>query len=101
MYKRQTYDLVLIDSPPILPVPDALLLGRYADGVVMASRFDASRLPLVERASRQLSAANIPIFGVVVNGAQHQATEYGHYSYAYHNQNRREQGGEEPVANPA
>lgn len=98
---RATYDLVLIDSPPILPVPDALLLGRYADGVVMASRFDASRLPLVERASRQLSAANIPIFGVVVNGAQHQATEYGHYSYAYHNQNRREQGGEEPVANPA
>jgi len=98
---RATYDLVLIDSPPVLPVPDALLLGRYVDGVVMASRFDASRLPLVERASRQLSAANIPVFGVVVNGARSQTTEYGHYSYAYQYPNRRGEAEEVADANPA
>ena len=80
---RGMYDLVLIDSPPILPVPDALLMGRHVDGVVIASRFDASRLPLVEKASRQLAAANIPVLGMVVNGAQSQASEYGKYHYAY------------------
>ena len=80
---RGMFDLVLIDSPPILPVPDALLMGRHVDGVVMASRFDASRLPLVERASRQLAMANIPVLGMVVNGAQTQTTDYGKYHYSY------------------
>jgi succinoglycan biosynthesis transport protein ExoP len=93
---RATYDLVLIDSPPILPVPDALLMGRHVDGVVMASRFDASRLPLVERASRQLAAANIPVLGVVVNGARARSAEYGQYNYAYQYPNRNEESRSEP-----
>lgn len=82
---RASYDLILIDSPPILPVPDALLLGRYVDGVVMASRFDSSRLPLVEKASRQLAAAGIPILGMVVNGARGHSSNYDNYHYNYPN----------------
>lgn len=46
---RQVYDLIIIDSPPVLPVPDALVLGRCADGAVLASRYDISRFPQVER----------------------------------------------------
>ena len=80
---RQTYDLVIIDTPPILPVADALIMGRWVDGAVMAARFDASRLPLVERANRQLALAGIPVLGVVVNGVRGQSTAYGSYNYAY------------------
>jgi capsular exopolysaccharide synthesis family protein len=80
---RQTYDLVIIDTPPVLPVADALIVGRWADGAVMASRFDASRMPLVERANRQLSAAGIPVLGVVVNGVKSQHAAYGNYAYSY------------------
>ncbi len=57
---RQTYDLVIIDTPPVLPVADALIMGRWADGAVMAARYDASRLPLVERANRQLALGRHP-----------------------------------------
>ena len=32
---RQLYDLIIIDSPPVLPVPDALILGRWADGAIL------------------------------------------------------------------
>jgi capsular exopolysaccharide synthesis family protein len=80
---RRTYDLVIIDTPPILPVADALIVGRWADGAVMAARFDASRLPLVERANRQLALAGIPVLGVVVNGVRGQDASYGNYAYSY------------------
>ncbi len=80
---RQTYDLVIIDTPPVLPVADALIMGRWADGAVMAARFDASRLPLVERANRQLALAGIPVLGVVVNGVKGQDAAYGNYAYSY------------------
>jgi polysaccharide biosynthesis transport protein len=80
---RQTYDLVIIDTPPVLPVADALIMGRWADGAVMAARFDASRLPLVERANRQLALAGIPVLGVVVNGVRGQDQVYGNYAYSY------------------
>ena len=80
---RQTYDLVIIDTPPVLPVADALIMGRWVDGAVMAARFDASRLPLVERANRQLALAGIPVLGVVVNGVRGQDSTYGNYAYSY------------------
>jgi Mrp family chromosome partitioning ATPase len=79
---RQDYDLVIIDSPPVLPVPDALILGRWADGAVLAARYDISRFPQVERARRQLNNAGIAILGTVINGMQHSDTYYGRYSYS-------------------
>lgn len=90
---RQMYDLIIIDTPPVLPVADALIMGRWADGAVMAARYDASRLPMVERANRQIIAAGIPVLGVVVNGVKGADQAYGNYSYGYGYPGR-----EEPVA---
>ena len=79
---RQIYDLVIIDSPPILPVPDALILGRWADGAVLAVRYDTSRFPQVERARRQLDGAGICVLGTVINGMRNSDSYYGSYSYS-------------------
>jgi capsular exopolysaccharide synthesis family protein len=78
---RQLYDLVIIDSPPVLPVPDALILGRWVDGAVIAVRYDISRFPQVERARRQLDGAGIPVLGTVINGLKNSDSYYGRYSY--------------------
>jgi capsular exopolysaccharide synthesis family protein len=78
---RQLYDLIIIDSPPVLPVPDALILGRWADGAVIAARYDISRFPQVERARRQLDNAGIAILGTVINGLRHSDSYYGRYTY--------------------
>ena len=78
---RQRYDLIFIDSPPILPVPDALILGRWADGALLAARFEVSRSPQVERARRQLDSAGIPVLGTVINGMRSSDAYYGRYSY--------------------
>jgi polysaccharide biosynthesis transport protein len=79
---RQLYDLIIIDSPPILPVPDALILGKWADGAVLAARYDISRFPQVERARRQLDNAGIAILGTVINGMRHSESYYGRYTYS-------------------
>jgi polysaccharide biosynthesis transport protein len=79
---RQLYDLIIIDSPPVLPVPDALILGRWADGAVLAARYDISRFPQVERARRQLDNAGIAIMGTVINGMRNADSYYGRYSYS-------------------
>jgi succinoglycan biosynthesis transport protein ExoP len=79
---RQLYDLIIIDSPPVLPVPDALILGRWVDGAVLAARYDISRFPQVERARRQLDNAGIAIMGTVINGMRNSSSYYGRYSYS-------------------
>lgn len=80
---RDAFDVVIVDTPPVLPVPDALLLGRWADGAVLAARHDSSRSHLVERANQLLISAGIPLLGVVVNGARSGESAYGGYgSYA-------------------
>ena len=78
---RRRYELIFIDSPPVLPVPDALMLGRWTDGALLAVRFEISRSPQVERARRQLDNAGIPVLGTVINGMRSSDAYYGHYSF--------------------
>jgi tyrosine-protein kinase Etk/Wzc len=78
---RQLYDMIIIDSPPVLPVPDALIMGRWADGAVLASRYDISRFSKVERARRQLDGAGIATLGTVINGMRDSESYYGRYRY--------------------
>ncbi len=73
---RESFDLVLVDSPPVLPVADALTIGQWVDGAILTVRHKVSRLPLVERASRQLSSVGISIVGAVVSGVKDRHTPY-------------------------
>jgi capsular exopolysaccharide synthesis family protein len=78
---RETFDIVLIDTPPVLPVPDALILGRLTDGVVLAARNTASRSQLVDRTNKRLASAGIPVLGVVLSGVEIASLYYGGYTY--------------------
>ncbi len=80
---RQQFDVILNDTPPVLPVPDALILGRRAAGVVLAARHDQSRFPMVERAHRLLVSSGVPVLGVVINGVEPDGSRYGAYAYSY------------------
>jgi polysaccharide biosynthesis transport protein len=92
---RESFDMIIVDAPPVLPVPDALTIGRWTDGAVLAVRYDTSRFPLVERAKRRLAHVGVPVIGVVVNGVRTPEAVYGYggyYGYAY---------GQSPSADPA
>ncbi len=78
---RARFDVVLVDAPPVLPVPDALTMGRWTDGAVLAVRHDVSRMTLVQSAHRRLAGIGVPIIGAVVNGVRSNASYYGYGSY--------------------
>jgi Mrp family chromosome partitioning ATPase/uncharacterized protein involved in exopolysaccharide biosynthesis len=77
---RLGFGLVILDTPPVLPVPDALTLGRWTDGAVLVARYGFSRSHDVDRARRQILSAGIPIFKTVVNGVR-SSRYYGFGSY--------------------
>ena len=79
---RESFDIVIIDAPPVLAVPDALLLGRWTDGAVLAVRHDTSRFPLVERANSRLASVGVTVLGAVVNGCRSMESAYGSYRYS-------------------
>ena len=64
---RNTYDRVIVDSPPILPVSDSAVLSRHADSLVYVIKSDATSIHQVKSGINQLQRFNAPITGVVVN----------------------------------
>jgi capsular exopolysaccharide synthesis family protein len=80
---RESFDMIIVDAPPVLPVPDALTIGRWTDGAVLAVRYDTSRFPLVERANRRLAHVGVPVIGAVVNGVRSESSYGGYYGYGY------------------
>lgn len=77
---RGQFDFVIVDSCPVLPVADALLIAQHVDGVVFSIMQDISQLPKVMTASEKLAQLNIPLVGAVVNGIKQEVYSYG-YNY--------------------
>ena len=72
---KQEYDFIIIDVSPVLPVPDAIMIGQLVDAVILSVLRNVSRLPAVYAAQQRLAALDIPIFGAVVIGES--ANVYG------------------------
>jgi len=77
---RGQFDFIVVDSCPVLPVADALLIGQHVDGVVFSIMQDISQLPKVLVASEKLQQLNVPLLGAVVNGVN---TGSAYYAYGY------------------
>jgi len=77
----EEFDVVLIDSTPVLPVTDALVVSRLVDATVVV--VDSKRTPRkgLQRCLQLLSQVNAPILGTVLNGLP-EGGEHG-YSYGY------------------
>ncbi|MDX9723389.1 MAG: polysaccharide biosynthesis tyrosine autokinase [Myxococcota bacterium] len=80
---RERYDRVIIDSPPVIAVTDALILAQLADGVVVVSKAGVTHLPLLKRTKQLLEGINAPMLGVILNGVNLENRRYGSYYYYY------------------
>jgi len=78
---KKRYDVLVIDSPPILPASDALLLSPYVDGVVFVIKSGHINRGLIKRALDQFHTAKANVIGVVLS--QVNLKREGYYKY-YH-----------------
>jgi polysaccharide biosynthesis transport protein len=65
---KADYDFIIVDSHPVLLATDALLVGQYADAVLLSLLRDVSQAPRVYAACQRLGALGIRVLGAVVHG---------------------------------
>jgi polysaccharide biosynthesis transport protein len=80
----QEFDFVIIDSPPVLPVSDAIILSTLVDGVVVVVNSEATAKQQVRIACARLRYARAKIFGAVLNKVNVTSPEYRYYSSYYY-----------------
>jgi tyrosine-protein kinase Etk/Wzc len=82
---RTTYDVVLIDSPPVNLVTDAAIIGRETDGAVLVARAAKTNRGELAHAATQLRQVQVGITGLILNDfdAKRDAGYSGQYYYGY------------------
>jgi len=79
------YDLILIDSAPLIPVMDSLILAEEFDAVLLVVKAGVTQRSVVARARELLNPQNGKIVGVVMNNMKKTLPYYYNYSYyGYH-----------------
>jgi capsular exopolysaccharide synthesis family protein len=85
---RDKFDVIVIDTPPLLAVSDPGAVAGIVDGVLMTMRLRRNVKPLAERAKAILDSVGANLLGVVINGVSSEAGygynyDYNDYRYAY------------------
>ncbi|MTD26414.1 tyrosine-protein kinase Wzc [Erwinia sorbitola] len=87
-WASSNYDLVLIDTPPILAVTDASIIGKLAGTSLMVARFETNTLKEVEISYKRFAQNGIEIKGVILNAVVRKSANaygygYDYYDYSY------------------
>jgi polysaccharide biosynthesis transport protein len=81
---RRIFDLVLIDSPPVLPVTDAVVLAKDADATLLVVAAGQTSRGDLQRAAEKLAQVNARVVGLVLNETTRQGGGYGYgHGYGY------------------
>jgi tyrosine-protein kinase Etk/Wzc len=83
----ESYDLILFDTPPVLAVTDAAIVGQIASNALLVCRFDKTSKREIEHATVRLERDGAKVTGAVLNGVEKRLSNYygygGYYGYGY------------------
>ncbi|MBE8233574.1 MAG: tyrosine-protein kinase, partial [Endozoicomonadaceae bacterium] len=82
------YDLVIIDTPPILAVTDPSIIAAHAGTTLIVGRYGKNTVKEIEVAQHRFSQAGIDVKGFILNAVEKKASNsygygYGYYNYSY------------------
>jgi succinoglycan biosynthesis transport protein ExoP len=80
-YLKEQYDIILIDTPPMLQIPDARVIGRLADSVVMVVRANKTTRGALMAACQRFSEDGTKILGTILNDWNPKHAPDGYYGY--------------------
>jgi len=83
----EDYDRVIIDCPPMFPISDVLLWGKYVNNCVFVASFGKTRVPMIKTAVKRLLGSGIKVLGAVVNMSKFGGLSYSYYGYYQYNYN--------------
>ena len=81
---KEQYDYVLIDTPPVMPVTDALIVSRFVDGMILVIASAEVKVEMAREVKSQLVNAGANILGVVLNKVRSEHHGYGYEYYYYY-----------------
>lgn len=81
---RNDFDLVIIDSPPIIAVTDSEILSNLVDGTLMVVSADTTEIDLMERAVELIKRENTQFLGTVLNNFSYKSGYGSYYKYYYY-----------------
>ncbi|WP_165465783.1 polysaccharide biosynthesis tyrosine autokinase [Enterobacter cloacae] len=92
---NEQYDIVIIDTPPVLAVTDAALVARIAGTTLMVARFDKTSVKEMENTFKRLQHVGVKVSGTILNdivksAALFYSSGYSQYEYDYASKNQRE-----------
>lgn len=90
-WASEHYDLVIIDTPPVLAVTDPSIVGSLAGTTLMVARFGQNTVKEIEVARNRFDQAGIEVKGVILNAIEKKASSsygYGYYNYSYGESNK-------------
>lgn len=97
---RQEFDFVLIDSSPVLLVPDPISLCKHADGLVLVVKYNFTNRQAVLNTKEALKMANKPIIGTILNNVSPRDSSFGYgkkygYKHGYYRDYFQQSGGDQ------
>lgn len=94
---RGTFDRIVFDAPPLLPVTDAAVLSKLTDGAVVVCAVGRTRAPQLDRSMQTLQHIGARVLGLVVNMLPVRGPDsYGTYGYGYYEEDGAEEKGSRP-----
>jgi len=78
-WAADNYDLVIVDTPPILAVSDACIAAKYAGTTMLVARFQQNTLKEIEVSVKRFEQNNLSVNGVIFNGVEKRAVNYYEY----------------------
>jgi polysaccharide biosynthesis transport protein len=80
---REHFDIILIDSPPVIAVSDAVILSTECDGVLLVFHAHKTTTEAAHRVVETLKTADVRILGAVLNGVDLRSRDYAYYRRSY------------------
>lgn len=87
-WANNNYDIVVLDTPPILAVTDAAVIGHYVGTTLLVARFELNTAKEIEVSIKRFEQTGIIVKGCILNGVVKKASSYygygyNHYGYSY------------------